>query len=202
MFVEFNNKIGEIMIVDSDGENTIKIDDDYVEAEFFIVEHRGEVRHFDKVGLNSYLQSVTISDSECLSVTMYNVSSQFKLGELTIGERVELRLFTYEFRVYPLVEIFKRYYKNNDKAYKYEYNFYADNDTINQWVYHSYDELSKVLDGVEEDYIHSIVLRDKNDNILAIIKDFDEKEDLYSLTITGDYKAVEPMIDIFEYFFS
>ena len=132
---------------------------------------------------------------------MYNVSSQFKLAQLSFGEHIELRLFTYECRAYPLVEIFKRYYKNKDKAYKYEYNFYADNDTINQWVYYNYAELSKALDGVEEDYIHSIVLRDKNDNILAIIKDFDEKKDLYSLTITGSYIAVEHMIDIFEDFF-
>lgn len=201
MFIKFDNKIGEIVIVDSEDENTIKIDDDCVEPEFFIVEHRGEIKHFDEVGLNSYLQSVGISGSERLSITMYNVSSQFKLAQLSFGEHIELRLFTYECCAYPLVEIFKRYYKNNDKAYKYEYNFYADENTINQWVYYSYVELSKILDGVEEDYIHSIVLRDKNDNILAIIKDFDEKKDLYSLTITGSYIAVEHMIDIFEDFF-
>ena len=195
MFLKVNDGNGEIEVVDSEQDNTIKIDN--ANTDYFVVGHRGINNYFTETELRAYLKSINM---DLIVITMYNVSSQFKLGELVIGEHIELRLYTYEYNVSPLIEIFKEYYKNEDKAYKYEYNFYADEDTINQLVYYSYEDLSKVLDGVEEDYIYNIVLRDKNNDILAVIKDFDEKNGLYSLTITGDYNAVEHMIDIFEDF--
>ena len=176
--------------------------EDYVEVDLdseniYVVENNeGVIGVFDYEGIVEFL----IKNIGNVLIKYYRVDNVFKLATLVINDKPVLKLHTYAYNCMDMFELFKYISKDNnmldDKVY-FDITYLVDGVEFKA-RFENINDLGIMIDEIEDRNI-IIVEMSSGNKIIANIKYFDDRDDIFTIELfNSNIHMTSELIDLFE----
>ena len=195
-----NRKIGvmfrEAIEIKKDEYTTVDIKDNNV----YTVETNEEI-----IGVFTYNELIEFlsNNNKNVIITYYHVGEVYKCGTLIISEKPVLKLHTYAYNCMDLISLYNKYInKDSEVTVNNEYKIYYDITYLVDGVefkarFEDINDLGIMLDELSDENIFKVDMN-RGNRIIASMKYFDDRDDIFTLELFGKYEEASEFIDLFE----
>ena len=177
--------------------------EDYVEVDLdseniYVVENNeGVIGVFDYEGIVEFL----IKNIGNVLIKYYRVDNVFKLATLVINDKPVLKLHTYAYNCMDLISLYNKYIdlgaSEGDEAKAYYDITYLVDGVEFKARFEDINDLGIMLDELSDENIFKVDMN-RGNRIIASMKYFDDRDDIFTLELFGKYEEASEFIDLFE----
>lgn len=134
-------------------------------------------------------------------ITYYHVGEVYKCGTLIISEKPVLKLHTYAYNCMDLILLYNKCIDleasegDKDKAY-YDITYLVDGVEFKA-RFEDINDLGIMLDELSDENIFKVDMY-RGNKLIASMKYFDDRDDIFTLELFGKYEEASEFIDLFE----
>lgn len=193
-----NRKIGvmfrEAIEIKKDEYTTVDIKDNNV----YTVETNEEI-----IGVFTYNELIEFlsNNNKNVIITYYHVGEVYKCGTLIISEKPVLKLHTYAYNCMDLISLYNKYIdlgaSEGDEAKAYYDITYLVDGVEFKARFEDINDLGIMLDELSDENIFKVDMN-RGNRIIASMKYFDDRDDIFTLELFGKYEEASEFIDLFE----
>ena len=193
-----NRKIGimfrEALEIKKDEYTAVDIKDNNV----YTVETNEEI-----IGVFTYNELIEFlsNNNKNVIITYYHVGEVYKCGTLIISEKPVLKLHTYAYNCMDLISLYNKYIdlgaSEGDEAKAYYDITYLVDGVEFKARFEDINDLGIMLDELSDENIFKVDMN-RGNRIIASMKYFDDRDDIFTLELFGKYEEASEFIDLFE----
>lgn len=193
-----NRKIGvmfrEAIEIKKDEYTAVDIKDNNV----YTVETNEEI-----IGVFTYNELIEFlsNNNKNVIITYYHVGEVYKCGTLIISEKPVLKLHTYAYNCMDLISLYNKYIdlgaSEGDEAKAYYDITYLVDGVEFKARFEDINDLGIMLDELSDENIFKVDMN-RGNRIIASMKYFDDRDDIFTLELFGKYEEASEFIDLFE----
>ena len=193
-----NRKIGimfrEALEIKKDEYTAVDIKDNNV----YTVETNEEI-----IGVFTYNELIEFlsNNNKNVIITYYHVGEVYKCGTLIISEKPVLKLHTYAYNCMDLISLYNKYIdlgaSEGDEAKAYYDITYLVDGVEFKARFEDINDLGIMLDELSDENILKVDMN-RGNKLIASMKYFDDRDDIFTLELFGKYEEASEFIDLFE----
>lgn len=165
------------------------------------------------IGVFTYNELIEFlsNNNKNVIITYYNVGEVYKCGTLIISEKPVLKLHTYAYNCMDLISLYNKYInKDYETTVNNEHKVYYDITYLVEGVefkarFEDINDLGIMLDELSDENIFRVdmyrgnkLTASRGNKLIASMKYFDDRDDIFTLELFGKYEEASEFIDLFE----